>query len=165
MTYKNLSKQDFDAIVTGELTHYNLWFEDEFNSIITGYFISNVNRIMDFRRLILLRDGLTFQDKIEIVRSMIPLFENLADEIGFKKTIKEVEDFKSIRNAMVHGYEVSGIENKPHLKIEVVSRSGKENIIEITPETHEKTMNDAEKLLQKLKESQEQIVEYFERLA
>ena len=27
MDYHNLSHEDFDAVVTGEMTHYALWFE------------------------------------------------------------------------------------------------------------------------------------------
>jgi hypothetical protein len=37
--YNNLSKEDFDAIVTGELTHYTLWMEDEVNEFILDYFL------------------------------------------------------------------------------------------------------------------------------
>ena len=36
--YEDLDKADFDAIVTGELTHYALWHEGELNNIIEDYF-------------------------------------------------------------------------------------------------------------------------------
>lgn len=37
MNYDGLDKEDFDAVVTGELTHYSLWLEEEINSIICNY--------------------------------------------------------------------------------------------------------------------------------
>jgi hypothetical protein len=39
MEYQNLNKEDFDAVVLGEVTHYALWLEDELNNIISDYFI------------------------------------------------------------------------------------------------------------------------------
>lgn len=73
MRYEDLDKEDFDAIVTGELTHYAIWMEDEINRFITDYFIGDKSKSKDFRRLLLYRDGLTFQDKLEVARGMIPL--------------------------------------------------------------------------------------------
>lgn len=72
MEYKALNKEDFDAVVTGELTHYALWLEGELNNIISEYFITDDGRRGEFERLLLQRDALTFQDKIEIVRGMLP---------------------------------------------------------------------------------------------
>ncbi|HEY8911446.1 MAG TPA: hypothetical protein VIM51_14370 [Desulfosporosinus sp.] len=73
MEYENLGQEDFDAIVTGELTHTSLQLEDELNGIITDYFIENNNKLNTFKSLLLYRDGLTFQDKMEIVLGMIHL--------------------------------------------------------------------------------------------
>ena len=66
MEYQNLNKEDFDAVVTGELTHYALWLEEEVNNIISDYFIMDSKQRSQFKRFLLFRDGLTFQDKIEI---------------------------------------------------------------------------------------------------
>lgn len=44
MDYKVLSKKDFDAVVTGEITHYALWLENELNSIITNYFVRDSDK-------------------------------------------------------------------------------------------------------------------------
>jgi hypothetical protein len=98
-TYGHFSKEDFDAIVTGELTHYAIWLEDEINRLITDYFVSNKSRSVEFRRLFLRRDCVTFQDKLEIARAMIPLL-GLSDRDAkrFKTTLKAVEEFKSWRN-------------------------------------------------------------------
>jgi len=150
MKYKDLSHEDFDAIVTGELTHYALWFESEIINIITDYFLRSSPKRSDFERLLLLRDGLTFQDKIEIVRAMIPLFGKEASTVNLKSLLKQVEDFKSWRNAVAHGVDASDDDTKPELKVEVVSRSGKQKIVHITPESHQAKMAEAEKLFSEL---------------
>jgi len=74
MDYVTLSREEFDAVVTGELTHYSLWFEQAIVQIITTYFVRQNDRAENFERLVMWREGLTFQDKIEILRAMIPLF-------------------------------------------------------------------------------------------
>jgi len=150
MKYEDLSHEDFDAIVTGELTHYALWLEGEIIDIITDYFIGSDLKRSDFKRLLLLRDGLTFQDKIEIVRAMIPLFSQNTTTVNLKSLLKHVEDFKSWRNALAHGADVSEDDEKPELKVEVVTRSGKEKVVRITPKSHEVKMAEAEKLLSDL---------------
>ena len=155
MRYEDLSKEDFDAIVTGELTHYALWLENELNLIITDYFGVKETRREDFKRFILLRDGLTFQDKLEIVRGMLPLFGEAGTSINLKQLLKEVEGFKSWRNAMAHGQDVSGEKWDAKLNICITTRSGSEKTIEITPESHEKCLKDAEALLERVKAARE----------
>jgi hypothetical protein len=152
MKYEELNHEDFDAIVTGELTHYALWLEDVINGIISEYFIGRSEKEADFRRVILYRDGLTFQDKIEIVRGMIPLFGEAAEKFDLKGLLNEIESFKSWRNALAHGFDKSD-ENQPlKIVVEVVSRSGKEKRIEITPESHRKMCEETEILLKKANE-------------
>ena len=147
MDYAKLSKEDFDAVVTGELTHYALWLEDELNMIIADYFVVSQSKMSSFKQLLLYRDGLTFQDKIEIVRGMLPLFQHKAEHLEIKKILNDIEEFKAWRNALAHGLDVSQDLSSPHIMVEVVSRSGKKSIREITPETHESRMADAENLL------------------
>lgn len=159
MNYEELGQEDFDAVVTGELTHYALWLENELNDIITDYFCRNTKIQKDFRRLILFRDGLTSQDKIEIVRGMIPLF-TLNDEKAseFKAILKKIEDFKSWRNAMAHGSDVTGENFKGVLKVEVVNRAGKERVIEISPQSHREKMQEAENILNDIKNIRENVL-------
>ena len=155
MDYKDMSKEDFDAIVTGELTHISLSIEDEINNIICDYFIKSGKKI-DFKRLILFRDGLTFHDKIEILRAMVPLFGEVADRIKLKIILREVENFKLIRNAMSHGLDVSNSYSNI-LKVEIISRSGKPKIIEITPESHKSTYEHGDQLLDKIRKARIEI--------
>ena len=150
MKYEDLSHVHFDAIVTGELTQYALNLEGELIDIITEYFVQSDDKRSDFKRLLLLRDGLTFQDKIEIVRAMIPLFTQNATTINLKSLLKQVENFKSWRNALAHGTDVSEDNEKNELKIEVVTRAGKEKVVLITPKSHEAKIAEAEKLLSDL---------------
>ena len=150
MKYEDLSHEDFDAIVTGELTHYALWLEDEIADMVVDYFLQSSRKKSDFKRLLLMRDGLTFQDKIDIVRAMIPLFGKNTTTIGLKLLLKHVEDFKSLRNALAHGVDVSDNDAKPELKVEVVSRSGKTKVVHITPKSHETKMAEVDKLLSDL---------------
>lgn len=155
MDYKNMSKEDFDAIVTGELTHLSISIEDEINNIICDYFIISGKRI-DFKRLILYRDGLTFHDKLEIIHAMIPIFSKVSDVKQFKYLLREVEKFKSIRNAMAHGLDVSNNDSNM-LRVEIVSRSGKQKIIEITPVSHKRTYEHGEQLLDKIRKARMEI--------
>jgi hypothetical protein len=150
MKYEDLSHEDFDAIVTGELTHYTLWLEDEIADIIVDYFLQSSPKKSDFKRLLLTRDGLTFQDKIDIVRAMIPLFGKSTTTTGLKLLLKHVEDFKSLRNALAHGVDASDNDTKPELKVEVVLRSGKKKIVHITPKSHETKVDEVDKLLSDL---------------
>ena len=152
MRYEDLGKEDFDAIVTGELTHYAIWMEDEINRLVTGFIVSDVNKAKDFRRLILYRDGLTFQDKLEITKAMITLLAlSEKDQAQFLAILNKVEDFKSWRNAMAHGFDSTPGDYKGVLRIEIVSRSGKEKMVEITPKSHRARMDEAEELYQSLR--------------
>jgi hypothetical protein len=159
MEYEQLNHEEFDAIVTGELTHYSLWLEDAINGIICQYFIGSSDRENDFRRLILYRDGLTFQDKIEIVRGLIPVFGRAAERCNLKTVLKRIEEFKSWRNSLAHGFDRSD-QNEPNkIIVEVVSRSGTEKKIEITPASHRKMMDQADKLLKEVDQARSQLRE------
>src|SRR5213594_3037158 len=103
MDYTNLSRIDFDAVVTGELSHRILGLEESVNGIIGDFFITERSRREHFEQLILFREGLTFQDKIEIVRAMIPLFQAEARKLDLLTLLKKVESLKNWRNAMAHG--------------------------------------------------------------
>ena len=151
MNYRKLSREDFDAIVTGELTHYALWLEDELIGIISDYFLGTSEKRRDFTRLLLRRDGLTFQNKIDIVRAMLPLFTNSEASSDLKKILTKIENFKVFRNALAHGLDIqSSTADKMSLRIEVVTRSGKEKTVEITPASHQRIMNNTENLLEQL---------------
>ncbi|WP_124646813.1 hypothetical protein [Burkholderia contaminans] len=150
MNYKNLSREDFDAIVTGELTHYAIWLEDEIVQILADHY-SNAATRPDFVRLILRRDGLTFQHKIEIARATLPLFRNQVAARTLKGLLNRVEAFKGFRNAFAHGLDETpdGIDGEIHVGL--VNRAGKETIRKVTPESHEAMMDTTESLLSQLK--------------
>jgi len=146
--YEGLSHEDFDAIVTGELAHYTIWFDEALVKIISD-FLGQPSREDLFKRLLLRREGLTVQDKIEIVSAMIPEFSDSTVAGELKQTLRKIEKFKTDRNAFAHGLDVTP---KPlaanAIHIQTVTRAGKEKTIVITPETHVKTIDDAEKLLE-----------------
>ncbi len=162
MKYEQLKHEDFDAIVTGELTHYALWLEEEINGIILEYFIASSDRKNDFRRLVLYRDGLTFQDKLEIVRGLISVFGETAERCNLKSLLKRIEDFKFWRNALAHGLEIdeSNPEEPHKIVVEMVTRSGKEKRIEITPASHRKMLEETEKLLKEVQKARRQLREF-----
>lgn len=146
MEYRDLPQDEFDAIVTGELTHYAIWLEGLLNEMIVAYFITDERKRADFERLILYRDGLTFQDKLEIVRAMAPLIpETRRTEL--KQVLADIEKFKSWRNALAHGLSICKPDEGAVVRVEIVGRSGKPKVIEITPESHEKQMRDTEALV------------------
>ncbi len=150
MNYRNLSKEDFDAIVTGELTHYSIWMENVLIDIISTQFSQPARRV-DFERLLLRREGLTFQDKIEIVRAMLPQFSNKPAAGKLKPLLTKIEEFKAYRNAFAHGTDVTTSNNQDGgIYIEIIARSGKEKLVLVTPESHEITMSEAEALLKEL---------------
>lgn len=150
MSYDHLSREDFDAIVTGELAHFAIWLEGEVIELIAEHFVTKDKRA-DFKRLLLFRDGLTFQDKIEIARAMLPLFMNQGEAATLKDLLVKVESFKATRNAFAHGVDTTP-KNSPRLQlhIEVVNRAGKEKTVIVTPETHSKMISEAESLLKAL---------------
>jgi len=158
MKYEELNHEDFDAIVTGELTHYALWLEDIVNGIICEYFIGISDKEDDFRRLILYRDGLSFQDKIEIVRGMIPLFGDAAEKCDLKGLLNEIEKFKSWRNALAHGLDKSDESEPLKMIVEVVTRSGKEKRVEITPESHREMCEKIESLIKRANEARDTLM-------
>jgi hypothetical protein len=147
MDYRSLSREDFDAIATGELTHYAIWLENALIKIIAEYFAVN-SRQSDFERLLLRRDGLTFQDKLEITRAMLPLFSNQGAAERLKGLLGKIEEFKATRNAFAHGVDVTPHKiAPPSVHIGIVSRSGKEKTVEVTPESHMALLSEAESLL------------------
>lgn len=152
MIYQSLTREDFDAMVTGELTHYAIWLENVLIGVISDFFSTPKQR-GDFERLLLRRDGLTFQDKIEIVRAMLPLFRNQGAASQLKSLLPKVEEFKANRNAFAHGVDVTPSEiSPPTIHVEIVTRSGKEKVVEVTPETHKASLAHAETLLKELQD-------------
>lgn len=155
--YRKFAKEDFDAIITGELTHYALWMEGELEELISKFFCKD-GKGADFRRILLRRDGLNFQDKIEIVRAILPLTDNPDAAKQLSATLKRIEAFKANRNAVAHGLDVT--ENyapDTGLEIEIVGRSGKSRVITITPESHDEMMAVADELLKELRKLKEQV--------
>jgi hypothetical protein len=157
MDYKKLTRDQFDAVVTGELTHYAIWLEEELVGIISGYF-AKPDRLKDLSRLLLRRDGLTFQDKIEIVRAMAPLIANEELAGKLRKSLNRIEEFKANRNAFAHGLDVTPKDTlPPTVHIEVVNRAGKEKIVVVTPETHAQELANAESALAEIVSIREEI--------
>jgi hypothetical protein len=149
--YSKFSKEDFDAMVTGELTHFALWFETVIVGIIT-VFLAQPNRREQFIRVLMRREGLTFQDKIEIARALLLDFDSDV-AVKLKPLLNRVEAFKATRNALAHGHDVSpeGVSG-PTMWVGIVTRSGHEKRIEITPESHAQLMNGLDVLLSELQE-------------
>jgi hypothetical protein len=161
MDYSKLDKVDFDAIVTGELTHRALWMEESIDSILCDFFITDPLRVTHFCRAILHRECLTAQDKIDIVRALIPAFGAEAERVKLKALLNRVEAFKAWRNAMAHGKDVSG--NAPPLtvKVEIVNRSGKSVVREITPRSHEEMLKQADALAEELEAARNRLRAHF----
>lgn len=158
MDYAELGHEEFDVFVTGTFTHYALWLEEVLNSIIGDYFVRSHDRQARFKQLILHREGLSFQDKIDIVRSMVPLFGKLAEQVQLKGIIKEIEDFKFWRNALAHGLDTSNSDDPLQLRVEVVSRSGKEKSIEITPDSYDEMVANVEDLLKRAQAARNELL-------
>lgn len=150
MNYEKLSREEFDAIVTGELTHYAIWLEGEIINILADYFVGDSERRENFITLLLRRDGLSFQDKIEILRAMTPIFGQVAIDEDLRGILQQVEELKSFRNAFAHGLD-SSTDQSHTISVEVVGRSGKPKVVTVTPDSHRAVMEKAEQLMSKLK--------------
>ncbi|MFH1642610.1 MAG: hypothetical protein ABIC04_06975 [Nanoarchaeota archaeon] len=145
MKYSELSKEDFDAVVTGELTHLAIWIEEATKEFIIEFLKIPQETKNIFKTIILDREGLTFQDKIEIAQYM-------ASSIGekgkyLKSLLNRIEEFKSWRNTLAHGMDVSDKKDSQEIKIEIITRAGKHKVLTITPETHQKHIKETEELL------------------
>jgi hypothetical protein len=151
VNYKSLSREDFDAIVTGELTHYAIWLEDQIVTILADHFAVDAVR-SDFVRLFLRRDGLTFQDKIEIARAAVPCFKDQGTARKLPALLTRVETFKSFRNAFAHGTDSTPDNAGGEIHVEIVNRAGKAKIVVVTPDSHEAMLESADQLLSQLKE-------------
>lgn len=71
------------------------------SEIIANYFC-RPSRKDQFTWLLLRREAMTFQNKIDIVRNMVPEFKNTAAAAAaqeLKPLLKRVENFKEKRNA------------------------------------------------------------------
>lgn len=151
MDYTILSIEEFDAIVTVEIGHLVLWMEEEISRFICHYYVSNVFKRSQFIKLMLYREGLTFQDKLEILQATLPIWGDKA--VAMKSIIRRIEKFKALRNALAHGRKAERDETELKIKVDVVSRSGKEKSVEITPYSHKKNCEMGEQLLSELKEN------------
>jgi hypothetical protein len=156
--YEKLSKIEFDAVVTGELTHMALHLEHTIGDMIISFF--QVCRGTEFRRLILDRDGLTFQHKIEIVRCCLPLMEELAAKHDLKKLLNRVEEFKAWRNALAHGHDDGSTKKPLRLVVSMVNRGGRDKVVEITKESHEKMLDEMGAVLDKLIAAEKAVQEF-----
>jgi len=158
--YEELQLDEFDAVVTGELTHLAIHLEGELDNIIIDVF--QVCKVQEFRKLILHREGLKFQDKIEIVRCCIPMLEKVVDPAELKKTLNEVEAFKAWRNALSHGHDVGSTSEPLKMRVEIINRAGKEKIVEITPESHQVMLDEIDVVLVRLQKFAEVINKFEE---
>jgi hypothetical protein len=157
--YTNLSKNDFDAIVTGELTHFCLWMEEEINAFILDYFLKGSSRKEHFKEVFFERECLTFQDKIDLIKATLNLYGTPEQRSTGKKMMKQVEDFKRVRNAFAHGKEHH---NSKELKIQIVllNRSGNKQTHEVTPESHSKFIDSAYSFLEELRKWNKEFKEH-----
>jgi hypothetical protein len=148
--YRKMTREEFDAIVTGELTHHVAWLESELETAIENYFSVPANNREIFRRLVLQREGMTVQNKIELVHSIIR--EGKFDDEyrkAWKTVLARIEEIKRIRNAMAHGKDNGG--TGLEMRIGYVNRAGKEIEIEVNPDLHVKRLADAERLMTMVK--------------
>jgi hypothetical protein len=150
MKYQKLEREEFDAIVTGEMTHYALWFEDQLEALITLYFVDDPNVIELFEATFIRSRHFSLSQKLEFTKKLLRQWSDSKRSSEFKAVIEEVETLIAIRNTMAHGRDIGG--TGLELLIEIQSYGGKTKEISITPETHEAAMATAERCLTKLKE-------------
>jgi hypothetical protein len=154
--YEKLTPDEFDAVVTGELTHSAIWFEDRFNEFLISYLGILKSRSEIFTLLFLYREGLRFQDKIEISEAIIRHHNAYLTRPGPKqidvsralRLFGEIKKLKTVRNALAHGLAVQKSDKSatPMLHVQTIGRSGKKNETEITPSSHKDQLQQLDKL-------------------
>ena len=90
---------------------------------------------------------------------MLPLFGEHAESVDLPDLLKRVDEFRMLRNALAHGRDVSEPGAGFQISIEVISRSGKEKIITITPESHAEKMRKLEELLEAVQNARKHLRE------
>jgi hypothetical protein len=151
-----LSREDFDALVTGELTHHAIWLEDELQDVICDFFAVSTGLRGLFKQLVLRREGFSLSAKIDLVNSILGSLQ-IPDSKRkeFRDLLRHITEFKDLRNMVAHGLDLT--EEFPpkdgglSITIETVARSGKLKYVTITPDTHDKTLETAESLLNRAK--------------
>jgi hypothetical protein len=124
--------------------------EDTLQLILCDYFVPNEDRALVFYDIMLRRDGLTLQNKIEIVRALIDRRSDidLVTKAQVRDALRRVEEFKAIRNALAHGRDVGG--EGLSLEIEIVGRSGNPKKVVVSPTSHNAELAKAEALVAEL---------------
>ena len=77
MDYATLERDEFDAVVTGELTHYALWLEGGLDSLLCDYFLGETPRRADFLRLLLQREGCPSKTSSGLYERCYPCLGNM----------------------------------------------------------------------------------------
>lgn len=150
--YFRLHQNEFDAIVTGEVAHYALWFEYELIAIISDYFVNPLKQD-DFNRIVLRREALTFSAKVDIVRSMKSLCLSEQYIKRFDDVLLRLSDFIQTRNSLAHGICVTPKNlERLEIHIEVISRGGNQKKVVITPESHVAMMMEAESIFKEIQD-------------
>jgi len=151
INYSTLSPQDFDAIVTGELIHLTLHLELEMNAFLIDYFLKGSSRKDEFRIHFFYRECLTLQEKIDIIKAVLTRNSSTIDKTESNQIIKIVEELKSLRNTLAHGFSDPLKDDKDlKIQIELYSRSGKRKTIEISPQNHTQLMNDFDQKIKQI---------------
>ena len=118
MKYNDLDRIWFDAIVTGELTHYALWFEEQLEFLILAYFISDPRVTDNFSSTFVRSREFTMARKTELVKKILKSSKHSRSD-EFLAVFGELEKIIAIRNAMAHGKDVGG--KGLELRIEIES--------------------------------------------
>lgn len=148
INYSNLSPEDFDSVVTGELIKISIFLEHQINNFLSYYFTHGSSRKLDFRTFFLHGPYLGFQDKIDITRSIVTKYYPKVNKQEAVSILNHVESFKNLRNTFAHGF--SSQEKKSgnsEIIVEITSRTGKIKKVVITPENHEQKLSEYRKLM------------------
>ena len=80
------------------------------------------------------------------MKASLKRYSSSANYKTTSKLFDRIETFKSLRNAFAHGTDYN--HNKDlRIIIKLTARGGKEKTIEVTPDSHSKTISEAENLL------------------
>ncbi|KHD87850.1 MAG: hypothetical protein OM95_12670 [Bdellovibrio sp. ArHS] len=148
---QHLTLEDFDALVTGHLVHYSIWYDSIFSDIVLNYLFPNSPERKDlFEGFFFKGTIFSIEKKINFTKELTKLIPQLKSEPArWNSLFKEIEDIRIIRNTMTHGLLQESLLSP--LKLIVSKKNANQNdCLEVTQEYFNKLLDRCETTLKEL---------------
>ena len=92
------------VIFFGELTSLNTLIEYSINELLTSYFVTSNHRKDEFKRFMMYRWGLSYQNKIDCLRFIADSIKDKTERERFELTIMFAMRFNMVKEKLVYGW-------------------------------------------------------------